>query len=61
MTINPYPVQPKPKENWLADAPLPLLNQLAELLKRLLAGLGNPTPKPVPQPRPFILNPICHG
>ncbi|WP_188504848.1 helix-turn-helix domain-containing protein [Parapedobacter pyrenivorans] len=41
MQSNPYLSYPK-KENAVVDAVLPLLNLLAELLKRLLAGLGNP-------------------
>ena len=42
MAHNPYLVQPNSKGNGLADSLLPILNLLAELLKRLLAGLGNP-------------------
>ncbi|WP_188503909.1 helix-turn-helix domain-containing protein [Parapedobacter pyrenivorans] len=41
MQSNPYLSYPK-KENTVMEAVLPLLNLLAELLKRLLAGLGNP-------------------
>jgi len=45
MTQNPYLVQPNSKGSGLVDSLLPLLNLLAELLKRLLAGLGNPAHK----------------
>ncbi|MFC7526865.1 helix-turn-helix domain-containing protein [Parapedobacter sp. GCM10030251] len=41
MQSNPYLSYPK-KESTVTEAVLPLLNLLAELLKRLLAGLGNP-------------------
>lgn len=41
MENNPYLSYPK-KESALAEAVIALLNQIAELLKQLLAGLGNP-------------------
>lgn len=41
MENNPYLSYPK-KESALAEAVVALLNQIAELLKQLLAGLGNP-------------------
>ena len=44
MQSNPYLSYPK-KQNTVTEAVLPLLNLLAELLKRLLAGLGNPAQK----------------
>lgn len=44
MENNPYLSYPK-KENTVMEAVLSLLNLLAELLKRLLAGLGNPAHK----------------
>lgn len=44
MENNPYLSYPR-KGNPVVDALLPLLNLLAELLKQLLAGLGNPAHK----------------
>ncbi|HWK99715.1 MAG TPA: helix-turn-helix domain-containing protein [Parapedobacter sp.] len=44
MENNPYLSYPT-KENTVMEAVLSLLNLLAELLKRLLAGLGNPAHK----------------
>lgn len=42
MENNPYLTQYPSQGGGLANEILPLLNLLAELLKRLLAGLGNP-------------------
>ncbi|WP_257669188.1 helix-turn-helix domain-containing protein [Parapedobacter tibetensis] len=42
MEQNTYLAQHHPLGGELANAILPLLNLLVELLKRLLAGLGNP-------------------
>ena len=44
MENNPYLSYPGRSKD-MAEAILPLLNLLAELLKRLLAGLGNPAHK----------------
>jgi|SRR5690606_21372539 len=41
MENNPYLSYPNQRKG-IVEAVLPLLNLLAELLKRLLAGLGNP-------------------
>ncbi|SEK53506.1 helix-turn-helix domain-containing protein [Parapedobacter koreensis] len=42
METNPYLSAPSSFGGGVANAILPLLNLLAELLKKLLAGLGNP-------------------
>lgn len=42
MESNPYLAKHPSQGSGLADSLIPLLQLLAELLKRLLAGLGNP-------------------
>ena len=42
MKSNPYLTPGPAQRAGITDAVVPLLNLLAELLKRLLAGLGNP-------------------
>ncbi len=42
MESNPYLTKYPSQGSGLADSLVPLLNLIAELLKRLLAGIGNP-------------------